>query len=92
MTVKTLDMSEATGSLADYARQADFETTVVMEDGLPVAAVVSLANTDLESISLSQNPQFLEIIEASRASIKAEGGLSTNEVRQRLGLPTRQTP
>ena len=92
MTVKTLELSDATAPLADYVRLADTETTVVMDGGLPVAAVVSLANTDMETISLSQNPQFIEIIEASRASLKTEGALSPNEVRQRLGLPLRQTP
>ncbi len=92
MTVKRLELSEATAPLADYVRLADSETTVVVEDGLPVAAVVSLANTDFETISLSQNPQFIEIIEASRASMKTDGALSLNEVRQRLGLPLQQTP
>ena len=92
MTVKRLELSEATAPRADYVRLADSETTVVVEDGLPVAAVVSLANTDFETISLSQNPQFIEIIEASRASMKTDGALSLNEVRQRLGLPLKQTP
>ncbi len=92
MTVKRLELSEATAPLADDVRLADSETTVVVEDGLPVAAVVSLANTDFETISLCQNPQFIEIIEASRASMKTEGALSLNEVRQRLGLPLQQTP
>jgi hypothetical protein len=92
MTVKTLELSEATAPLADYVRLADSETTVIMEDGLPVAAVVSLANTDMETILLCQNPQFIEIIEAGRASLKTEGALSPDEVRQRLGLPLQQTP
>ena len=43
-------------------------------------------NADLETVSLSTNPAFLALIERSRARHQAEGGLSSTEVRQRLGL------
>ena len=90
MTVKTLDLSEATDPLANYIRQARHETTVVTEQGTPIAVVVSIENADLETISLSQNPQFLAIIERSRARHEREGGISSDEMRRRLGLSAAQ--
>jgi hypothetical protein len=35
---------------------------------------------------LSINPQFLAILERSQRRLEAEGGLSSDEVRKRLGL------
>ena len=40
----------------------------------------------LETISLSTNPRFIEIIEKSRASLARDGGISSEEMRRRLGL------
>lgn len=90
MTVKTLDLAEATGSLADFARQADHQTTVVTCEGTPIAVVVPIDNADLETITLSQNPQFLAIIERSRICHEREGGISSDEMRRRLGLASDQ--
>ena len=87
--MKTIEMDEATGSLADYAREAKNEPVLLTEDGSPVAALLSLENVDWESLSLSSNPQFMEIIEQSRARLAAEGGLSSDEIRRRFGLQKR---
>jgi prevent-host-death family protein len=50
---------------------------------------LSLENEDAESLSLSANPQFLEIIEQSRERLAAEGGTSSEEMRRRIGLERR---
>lgn len=42
---------------------------------------------DRETLSLSTNPDFIALLERSRARMKLEGGLTTDEVRRRLGLP-----
>jgi hypothetical protein len=55
-----------------------------------LAALVSLEGVDEESLSLSTNPQFLEIIEQSRARLRTEGGISSDEMRRRLGLERRK--
>ncbi len=41
---------------------------------------------DWESISLSTNPEFMAIIERSRVRHRTEGGISSDEMRRRLGL------
>lgn len=40
----------------------------------------------LETLRLSTDPKFVALIEWSRAQLKAEGGLSSDEMRRRLGL------
>lgn len=79
-------MTEATGSLAEYARHVEDEPVVVTVSGRPVAALVAVSNVDAETISLSTNPKFLAILERSRARERREGGISTKEMRRRLGL------
>jgi hypothetical protein len=44
------------------------------------------ADADLESLSLSTNPDFLDIIEKSRRRHEREGGISSAEMRRRLGV------
>jgi len=39
---------------------------------------------DLETVTLSTNPQFLALIERSRVRQKSEGGISSTEMRRRL--------
>ncbi len=85
MTVKTLDISQATESLADYARHGQHETTIITESGEPLAMLVYLDNVDAETLSLSQNPEFLAIIERSRERHQKEGGVSLDEMRRRYG-------
>jgi prevent-host-death family protein len=82
--MKTLELSEATGTLAEYAREVEGEPLVLTVDGSPVAALVSVEQADLETISLTTNPRFIALIERSRARQKAEGGISSEEMRRRL--------
>ena len=85
--MKVLEKSKATASLAEFAANAKNEAIIVTNNGKPVAALVPIENADLETVSLSTNPQFLAIIERSRARHRAEGGISSDEIRRRLGLP-----
>jgi hypothetical protein len=62
-----------------------------MKGGKPVAALVRITNADVETVSLSNNPKFIALIERSRSRQKSEGGISTEEMRQRLGKTKRST-
>lgn len=84
--MKTLEMAKATAPLAEYARDVDKEPVILTVNDKPVAALVSIENADLETVTLSTHPQFLALIERSRARQKAEGGISSQEMRRRLGL------
>ena len=82
--MKTIELNEATGALAKYARVAATEPVVVLDHGKPIAALVAIENADLETVSLSNNPKFLAILERSRARHQAEGGIPAREMRRRM--------
>jgi antitoxin (DNA-binding transcriptional repressor) of toxin-antitoxin stability system len=84
--MKMLKMAQATAPLAEYARDVDKEPVILTVGGKPVAALVSIENADLETVTLSAHPQFLALIERSRARQKAEGSISAEEMRRRLKL------
>ena len=73
-------------SLADYARKVSEEPFVVTDHGKPVAVLLPLENTDLETASLSSNPRFLELMERSRSRRNREGGIPSADIRRRLRL------
>lgn len=81
----TVDMKHAKAPLAKYAREAKHGPVVVTTNGRPVAAVVSIKNADLETIALSTDPKFLALIERSRRRQARHGGISSTEIRRRLG-------
>jgi prevent-host-death family protein len=87
--MKVVEQTEAKALLADYAADVAQEPVIVTVNGKPVAALVAIENADLETVSLSTNAAFLALIERSRARHRAEGGLSADEVRRRLGLNQR---
>jgi len=41
----------------------------------------------METVSLSNNPKFIALVERSRARQKKEGGISIQEMRRRLEKP-----
>jgi prevent-host-death family protein len=84
--MRTIDIGKATGSLAHYARRTRKGPMILTSKGRPVAALVSMNSLDLESFSLSTNPEFIAIIERSRARHHTEGGISSAEMRRRLGI------
>lgn len=84
--MKILEMAKATAPLAEYARDVSKEPVILTVGGRPIAALVPIENADLETVALSTHPQFLALIERSRARPKSEGGISSEEMRRRLGL------
>jgi antitoxin (DNA-binding transcriptional repressor) of toxin-antitoxin stability system len=87
--MKTLELTKATASLAEYAQDVKKEPVILTSGGKPVAALVAVENADLETATLSTHPQFLALIERSRSRQKAEGGISSQEMHRRLGLKRR---
>ena len=87
--MKTIKLSEASRSLAEYARELDDDIVLVTDRNRPIAAVVSLKHVDREVLSLSRSPQFLKIIEQSRRDFTAGRSRSLAEVRELFGLGER---
>jgi hypothetical protein len=82
MTVRKVDIVDATEPLARYAKTADEGPVVVMSEGQPIAVVIGVENADLETVVLSNHPRFLELIERSRARQEQEGGIPAEEIRR----------
>ena len=82
--MKTVEIAKATLPLSDYTRKVKKEPVIITRDGKPVAALVNITNADIETVSLSNNPKFIALIERSRARQKSEGGISSEEMRLRL--------
>lgn len=82
--MKLIESVEAVGTLAEYASNIQQGPVIVTQQGRPIAALVPIENTDLETVSLSTNPQFLDLIERSRKRVQAEGGISSDEMRRRF--------
>lgn len=59
--------------------------------GRRVAALMPIENADNERVNLSTNRHFLALIERSRQRHDTEGGISTEEMRRRLGVPSKKT-
>ena len=82
--MKVIERSQATEALADYAAQIAAGPVVLTENGEPIAALVSIENADLETISLSTNPEFIEIIQQSLQRAQREGGIPSDDMRRRF--------
>ena len=89
--MKLMELEKATGSLVRYARGARKEPIILTTHGKPVVALLFIGNVDWETVSLSTNPDFLEIIEESRKSLREKGGISEEEMHRRLGLKPKRT-
>ena len=83
--MKVIENADATATLAEYAAEIESGPVIVTSEGRPVAALVPIENTDLETVSLSTNRDFLELIERSRARVQADGGIPSEEMRRRFG-------
>lgn len=87
--MKTVEVWKATLPLSDYTKGVKKEPVIITKEGKPFAALVSLPNADIETVSLSNNLKFVALIERSRTRQKSEGGVSTEEMRRRLEKPKR---
>ena len=82
--IKTITIRKASLPLGDYASRLKGDILVVTKGERAVAALVPLKNVDRESLILSGHPEFLEIIERSRAEIDAGKTLSLAEIKARV--------
>jgi len=67
--MKTLALSTASRSLAEYASELDDEVVLLTKRNRPIAAIVPLRNVDRETLALSTHPGFLALIERSRREV-----------------------
>jgi len=80
--MKTVDLSQASKALSAYAEDLGDDPIILLVEGKPVAALVSLKNVDPESLALSTSPEFLEVMKAAREEIASGQFLSLEEMKR----------
>jgi PHD/YefM family antitoxin component YafN of YafNO toxin-antitoxin module len=82
--MKTIDLKKAQKPLSEYANECNDEILILKSNDKPVAAIVSLKNVDMESISLSTNPEFMQIINKSRKDFKSGKKISIEAMKNKI--------
>jgi len=83
--MRSVRLSEITGSLSDYAREGLREPVVVTRQGRPLVAVMPRSRfDDWKSVTPATSAKLMEIIERSRASAREHGTIPLAEVRKKL--------
>lgn len=94
--MKAIALEDNALTVMQLAEMARKQPVILTRKGKPVVAVKDLSGADWESLSLANNPRFIELIEESRRSYREEGGVGLEEARKRLGLkskpPKRRQP
>jgi prevent-host-death family protein len=85
--VKKIEIADASAPLGTYAKHVKKEPVIITEKGKPIAALVAIDAGDEESLSLSANPRFLDLIGRSRRRLKREGGIPAEEMCARVRRP-----
>ena len=85
--MKTIELKKASLPLAEYVKQLAGRALVITNNGGPAAALVPLSSgADLESLGLSTNPEFIQLLEESRRQLKGKRGSSLAEVKKEFGV------
>ncbi len=83
--MKAIEISTASRPLSDYANELD-DFVVLTSDNKPVAAIVSLKNVDPESLALSTNAEFMEIVAHARRECAEGKTVSLQAMKSEFGL------
>ncbi len=81
----TISVKNTSINLTELFELARKEFVVLRHNGKVAFGLVRLDEGDLEAIGLSQNPDFMAMLDKARARYDARGGLSLDEVKRRLG-------
>lgn len=82
--MKTIEVSTASKLLGEYVKEVDEGGIVLTLNDEPIAALVSLKKIDKESLALSTNAEFLEVIQKARAEFKAGKKISLEELKREI--------
>jgi antitoxin (DNA-binding transcriptional repressor) of toxin-antitoxin stability system len=80
--MRRIELSTASKPLSQYANELDDEIVILISEDKPVAAIVPLKNVDKESLSLSTQEMFLELINQAREEVRAGKTVSLEEMKR----------
>jgi hypothetical protein len=78
-------------TVQQLVRMAEVEPVLLTRSGVPVVSMIGMKEADREIWSLGNNPEFLSLIERSRARGRREGGTTLAEARRQLGTRRKTT-
>lgn len=84
--MKTINLSTASRTLAEYAADLTDEIVVLTDRNKPVAAIVPLKGVDRESIVLSGHPEFLKVIRHSRTEFRRGRTIPLADMKAAFGV------
>jgi hypothetical protein len=84
MSVRKLEINQATSPLGQYVRELGSGPLLMTEDGHALAVLLPIDDTDLESLSHSLSPHFQAVIDQARAEYRAGRSLCPDEARRAL--------
>jgi hypothetical protein len=84
MTMRKIEINQATSPLGQYARDLEGGPLVLTDDGHAVAARLPIDDADLESLRISLSPRFQAVIDQARAEYREGLSLSPDDVRRAL--------
>src|SRR5438552_2174454 len=84
--LKTIEISKVASALPDYGGDPNQPAVILVAKGKPVAVVLPVHGADVETISVSVNPEFQEFMYRSRERSSKEGCISHEEMLKHFGL------
>jgi len=87
----TVSVQSSSINLVELVKLARKDLVVLRNKGKASFALVQLDEGDLEALALSQNPDFMAMLDKARARYDERGGLSLEEVKQRFGKGRKKT-
>jgi len=85
--VRKLTLTEANEFLAELARNPRGAPAVLMKGRKPIAVILPTGDADYETVSLSFNPTFLDIMRRSQRDVELGRTYTSEEIRKEFGLP-----
>ncbi len=82
--MRSVSIRKAYRPLGEYASELKGDIVVVTKGRKAVAALVPLKNVDPESLALSTDPDFIELIARARKEFASGKTLSLAEVKSRV--------
>lgn len=89
--MRTVELTDATASLRDYARKMRKRPLVVTRRGRPFVALLPLSEDAWEDLVVSTDPKFVALMKRSYARNKPGAGTSIADLRRECGLEPKAT-
>jgi prevent-host-death family protein len=79
--MKIASVADVKARFSEFMRETRFGPVIITKNGRPSAVLLPIeSEAELERLILAYSPRFREILEQSRHSIAADGGLGHDEL------------